>query len=91
MNLQNILFTLYDTIFDKIRILSENGNSNLFKRISAIIAALVVALGSIQNIPLFIPSLRIRLYYFHVNQKVVVPLFYHNHQNINLIFARLNC
>lgn len=49
MHLQNVLFSVYDSIFERIRMLTEGGNSTLFRRLIALLSAFIVVLIAIKS------------------------------------------
>lgn len=49
MHLQNVLFSVYDSIFERIRMLTEGGNSTLFKRLIALLSAFIMVLIAIKS------------------------------------------
>ncbi len=91
VNLQNFLVSVYDTVFDKVKILAENGSTNLIKRVGTFMVALIIALVKIKNTPVMALNPQISLDVIPYYHPIYLKKIHRSTQNINLIFERYNC
>ena len=91
LHLQNLMVSIYDTIFDKIRLLSESGGTNVIKRLGVFFVALFMAIVMIKNTPFIWVGPRIVMNLFTIPPRLVAVINRQDRQNINLIYERYNC